>query len=154
MYCLIVLPFFLQYLMSAENLISSWSVTSKLALIISSHLWTGKIMDSFQWSGNSSIFKVELSLWIADSNISPPAWTNSAGIWSLPGKLNLFNFATAIQQFQQFQFQPQDDWDQVLMVQMYVPFFVLSGRKEGKRKLACRTLYFYLLNITDIMHIR
>jgi hypothetical protein len=37
-----------------------------------------------------------MSFWIADSNISPPAWISSAEIWSLPGDLYFFNFAMAI----------------------------------------------------------
>jgi hypothetical protein len=37
-----------------------------------------------------------MSLWISDSNISPPAWISSAGIWSLSGDLYFFNFAIAI----------------------------------------------------------
>jgi hypothetical protein len=38
MYCLIVLPFLLQYLTNAENLISSSFVTSKLTLKIPNNL--------------------------------------------------------------------------------------------------------------------
>jgi hypothetical protein len=46
---------------------------------------------------NSSLFRIELtSLWIADSNILPPAWISSARILPLPGDLYFFNFAIAI----------------------------------------------------------
>jgi hypothetical protein len=37
-YCLIVLPFFLKYLMNANDLISSWSVMSKPTLMIPNNL--------------------------------------------------------------------------------------------------------------------
>jgi hypothetical protein len=37
MYCLIVLPFFLQYLANAENFISSWSVKSEPTLMITNN---------------------------------------------------------------------------------------------------------------------
>jgi hypothetical protein len=43
MNCIIVLPFFLQYLMNIESLISIWSVMSKSTLMITSvfvHVWT------------------------------------------------------------------------------------------------------------------
>jgi hypothetical protein len=43
MYCLIVLPLFLQYLTNAENLISSWYVTLKPTLMINNnffYVWT------------------------------------------------------------------------------------------------------------------
>jgi hypothetical protein len=53
-------------------------------------------MDYFHWSGNSSLFKAELSsLWILDRNVSP-TWINSAVIWSLPGDLHFSNFEAAI----------------------------------------------------------
>jgi hypothetical protein len=37
-----------------------------------------------------------MSLWIEDSNILPPAWISSAGIWSLPGDFYFSNFAIAM----------------------------------------------------------
>jgi hypothetical protein len=64
--------------------------------VLSPFLWIGTIIDSFHWSGNSSLFQTELmSLWISDSNISPPAWISSTGIWSLLGDLYFFYFAIA-----------------------------------------------------------
>jgi hypothetical protein len=51
MYCLIVLPFFHQHLTNAENLISSWSVTSKPTLVIPNNFvaTSHKAMDSSHW---------------------------------------------------------------------------------------------------------
>jgi hypothetical protein len=45
----------------------------------------GEILDnSFQWSGSSSLFQINLMLlWISDRSVSPPAWISSAGILSL-----------------------------------------------------------------------
>jgi hypothetical protein len=37
-----------------------------------------------------------MSLWIADSNVSPTALIISAGISSLPDDLHFFNFAVAM----------------------------------------------------------
>jgi hypothetical protein len=37
-----------------------------------------------------------MSLWITDTNVSPPAWYSSAGIWSLPRDLYFFSFAIEI----------------------------------------------------------
>jgi hypothetical protein len=46
---------------------------------------------------SSSLLHIELmSLWISCHNVSPFAWINSAGIWSLPGDLYFFNFAATI----------------------------------------------------------
>jgi hypothetical protein len=62
------------------------------------------------WSGNSSSFQTELmSVWIADTNVSPPAWVSSAGTSSRPAELY---FPTL-----QSSFQLPDDQGHVLVVQ-------------------------------------
>jgi hypothetical protein len=44
-------------------------------------LWIGAMMDSFHWSGNSSVHQIELKcLWISDRSVSVPSWNNSDGI--------------------------------------------------------------------------
>jgi hypothetical protein len=53
--------------------------------VLSPLLWIDTIIDSFHWSGNSSLLQIDLiGLRISDHNISPPAWISSVGIWSLP----------------------------------------------------------------------
>jgi hypothetical protein len=58
--------------------------------VLSPSLWTVTIIDSFHWSGNSSLFQIALM-----SNILPPAWISSAAIWSLPGDFCSFFSAIA-----------------------------------------------------------
>jgi hypothetical protein len=61
MYCRIVLPFFFQYLTNAENLTSSWSVTSNPTLIIPNNfvcMWTWPLPWS---SGQSSWLQIQRS---------------------------------------------------------------------------------------------
>jgi hypothetical protein len=52
---------------------------SLLQSVLSRFLWIGTIIDSFHWWGRPFLFQVELmSLWIADTSASPPAWISSA----------------------------------------------------------------------------
>jgi hypothetical protein len=75
--------------------------------------WIDTVIDSFHLLGSFFLFQTELmSLWIPDSNVSPPAWIGSARIWSLQGSLYFFNFAVAISSSRILY--------QVLMVQLYV----------------------------------
>jgi hypothetical protein len=122
MYCLIALQCYLQYQTDQNSHISQYLMQSVLLLI----LWTGTIIDSFHWSGSSSLIKIELmTLWIPDHNISIPAWNSPARIWSLYGDLY---FSTL-----QWNFQPQKDHDQILTVQLYNRLCGLVGRVPGYR---------------------
>ena len=54
-------------------------------------------MDSFHYSGNSSLFQTELiRLWISGRIFLPSALINSAGIWSVPSFSCIFSFSIAI----------------------------------------------------------
>jgi hypothetical protein len=54
-------------------------------------------MDSFHWPSSSCLFHIQwMSLWITDTNVSPPAWISCAGIWSLPGDLYFSYIAISV----------------------------------------------------------
>jgi hypothetical protein len=54
-------------------------------------------MGSSHWSDIPSLFQIKLmSLWIADTNVSPTAWISYAENWSLSGDLYFYNIAIGI----------------------------------------------------------
>ena len=61
--------------------------------VLSPFLYSGTMVDSFHFSGNFSLFQIEvISLWIWERTVLSPALSSSFGIWWIPCDLYLFRF--------------------------------------------------------------